>query len=93
MCGQTGNLSLYPQHVDRAERRTLRLFELYRFVTERGGSMKIVGLQPRVYEMASMVGLTSAFEVFPREDLALGSAATNREPKTGSDRTGAKSRP
>lgn len=53
------------------------LFELYRFVTERGGSMKVVGLQPRVHEMARLVGLTRTLEVFPDEDLALGNPSRN----------------
>jgi anti-anti-sigma factor len=47
------------------------LFELYRFVKERGGSMKLVGLQPRVKKMASVVGLTRIFEVLEDEHQAL----------------------
>jgi anti-anti-sigma factor len=47
------------------------LFELCRFVAERGGRMKLVGLRPRVEWMASLVGLTRIVEVAPDEDLAL----------------------
>jgi stage II sporulation protein AA (anti-sigma F factor antagonist) len=47
------------------------MFELYRFVTERGGRMKLVGLRPRVEAMASLVGLTRIVEVLRDEGLAL----------------------
>jgi anti-anti-sigma factor len=47
------------------------LFEIYRFVKERGGTVRVVGLQPRVRRMASLVGLTRAFEVYPDEERAL----------------------
>jgi anti-sigma B factor antagonist len=47
------------------------MFELYRFVTEGGGRMKLVGLRPRVEAMASLVGLTRIVEVLQDEGLAL----------------------
>ena len=53
------------------------LFEVYRFVTEPGGTMKVVGLQPRVSAMASLVVLTRAFEVFADEETALGHRPEN----------------
>jgi anti-anti-sigma factor len=53
------------------------LFEIYRFVTERGGTMKVVGLQPRVRAMAGLVGLTRTFEIFADEDSALGNRPRN----------------
>jgi anti-anti-sigma factor len=55
------------------------LFELYRFATERGLTLAIVGLKPRVRAMASLIGLTRIFEVFPDEDLALLSRGTGRD--------------
>jgi anti-anti-sigma factor len=60
------------------------LFELCRYVTERGGRMKVVGLKPRVQAMASLVGLTRAVEVFPDEGRALRGSARNGAPRTGS---------
>lgn len=49
------------------------LFELLQLVKERGGTLKLVGLQPRVEAMASLVGVTKVFEVFPDERRALAS--------------------
>jgi anti-sigma B factor antagonist len=49
------------------------LFDLYRTVNERGGSLKLVGLQPRVEAMASLVGVTKAIECFAEEGQAIAS--------------------
>lgn len=49
------------------------LFELFRTVRERGGTMRLVGLQPRVEVMAGLVGVTKIIEVFPDEERALAS--------------------
>ncbi len=49
------------------------LFELYRTVSERGGTLKLVGLQPRVEAMAGLVGVTQVVECFADERRALAS--------------------
>jgi anti-sigma B factor antagonist len=49
------------------------LVELYTMVTDRGGTLKLVGLQPRVEAMASLVGITKMVESFADESLALAS--------------------
>jgi len=49
------------------------LFDLYRTVAERGGTLKLVGLQPRVEAMASLVGVTKVIECFADEPRALAS--------------------
>ena len=47
------------------------LMDIYRRISDRGGTMKLVGLQDRVETMAHMVGITSLIEVFREEDNAL----------------------
>lgn len=58
------------------------LFDLYRAVTERGGTLKLAGLRPRVEAMAKLVGVTHLFEVYPDEVAAVGSFSST----TGEDR-------
>jgi anti-anti-sigma regulatory factor len=47
--------------------------DIYRMISERGGTMKLVGLRDRVETMASMVGITNLIEAFRKEDDALNS--------------------
>jgi anti-anti-sigma factor len=49
------------------------LLDIYRMMSERGGTMKLVGLQERVGAMAmgSLVGLTRLIETFREEEKAL----------------------
>jgi len=58
------------------------LFELFRTVTERGGTLRLVGLQPRVQAMASLVGVTKMVECFADEGRALASFAVPLGEKT-----------
>jgi anti-anti-sigma factor len=47
------------------------LMDIYRTISERGGTMKLVGLQDRVETMARMIGITNLIEVFREEENAL----------------------
>lgn len=47
------------------------LLDIYRMMSERGGTMKLVGLQERVGAMGSLVGLTRLIETFREEEKAL----------------------
>jgi len=49
------------------------LMDIYRMMSERGGTVKMVGLQNRVETMANMVGMTSLIEVFREQESALNS--------------------
>ena len=49
------------------------LLNIYRMMSERNGTVKLVGLQERVEAMGSLVGLTRLIETFREEENALGS--------------------
>ena len=49
------------------------LMDIYRMMSERNGTVKLVGLQERVEAMGSLVGLTRLIETFREEENALGS--------------------
>ena len=50
------------------------LMDIYRMMSERGGTMKLVGLHERVGAMGSLVGLTNLIETFREEEKALKSS-------------------
>lgn len=47
------------------------LMDIYRMLTERSGSLKLVGLQERVETMVSMTGLHNLVEIYREEKSAL----------------------
>jgi anti-sigma B factor antagonist len=47
------------------------LMDIYRMVSERSGSVKLVGLQERVETMVSLTGLHNLVEIFREEKSAL----------------------
>jgi anti-anti-sigma factor len=49
------------------------LLDIYRMMSERNGTIKLVGLQERVEAMGNLVGLTRLIETFREEENALGS--------------------
>jgi len=63
------------------------LMDIYRMMSERGGTMKLVGLQERVETMASMVGITNLIEVFRERQSALASFTLPEKYPSGSVNT------
>ena len=47
------------------------LMDIRRMISDRGGTMKLVGLHERLEAMARMVGITSLIEVFREEEDAI----------------------
>jgi anti-anti-sigma factor len=43
------------------------LMDIHRLISERGGAVKLAGLNERVEVMASMIGITKTLEVFREE--------------------------
>ena len=57
------------------------LMDIYRLMQDRGGAVKVAGVQPRVETMISMTGVHKIIELYRSEDEAVQSFPKPRTPR------------